>query len=60
MTIVSAYRPTHYVYGSVVGAFTGRAHFSISTGGVVTIRNQTGASLATTVALGGTITYVID
>lgn len=60
-TVPSGYRPTTNVYGAIgsTGAHAG-SYARITTAGVVTIRNSSSSSIATSAELCLTITYIID
>lgn len=61
-TIPSGYRPPWNVYGvlAVAGTNVGGSYVRIDSSGAVTVRNQSGSSMATSLNLATTITYVIS
>ena len=61
LTIPAGYRPpcTSYAHLVVAGSNVGGSYARVGTDSLVTIRNQSGASIATTTNIAFTLTYVI-
>jgi hypothetical protein len=60
LTVPAGYRPPYisYAHLAVAGSNVGGSYARVGTDGLVTIRNQSGASIATTTNIAFTLTYV--